>query len=126
MAARGAVGLVTDGAMRDVEGIRQTGLPIWCSGICAPPSVAHLTFVDWQQPIGCGGVGIYPNDVMVTDRDGDVVPGAFVNAVVEAGHEAEALEVWILQKVLDGRRRPGLGPPDEATPAEYLEQKAKC
>jgi regulator of RNase E activity RraA len=123
MAARGAVGLITDGAMRDLDGIRKTGLPIWCSGICAPPSVAHLTFVDWQQPIGCGGVAIFPNDVIVADRDGAVViPRALVGAVIEAGSEAEALEEWILQKVLEGRRLPGLYPPNEATTAEYLKK----
>lgn len=126
MAAKGAVGLITDGAMRDLDGIRKTGLPVWCNGICAPPSVAHLTFVDWQQPIGCGGVAIYPNDVMVADRDGAVViPRTFVGAVIEAGREAEQLEEWILQKVLDGRRLPGLYPPDQTTTEEYLEQKAR-
>jgi regulator of RNase E activity RraA len=121
MVGRGAAGLITDGAMRDIEGLRKTGLPIWCTGISAPPSVAHLTFVDWQQPIGCGGVAIYPDDVMVADQDGAVVvPRAMVDAVIEAGHEAEALEEWILQRVMDGRKLPGLYPPDETTMAEYL------
>jgi regulator of RNase E activity RraA len=121
MVGRGAAGLITDGTMRDIEGIRKTGLPIWCTGISAPPSVAHLTFVDWQQPIGCGGVAIYPNDVMVADQDGAVViPQAMVDAVIESGHEVEALEEWILQKVMDGRKLPGLYPPDETTMAEYL------
>ena len=73
MARRGAAGLVTDGKMRDVEGIRKTGLPIWCSGVCAPPSVAQLTFVDWQQPVGSGGVAVFPDVVIVADQEGAIV-----------------------------------------------------
>src|SRR5580692_2873899 len=37
---RGVAALVTDGVMRDVAGVRVTGLPVWCDGAAAPPSVA--------------------------------------------------------------------------------------
>jgi regulator of RNase E activity RraA len=111
--------------MRDIEGIRMTGLPIWCSGISAPPSVAHLTFVDWQQPIGCGGVAVFADDVIVADQDGAVViPQGMLEAVVDAGREAEILEEWILEKVTSGRKLPGLYPPDEATTTEFLNRHA--
>jgi regulator of RNase E activity RraA len=125
MVHRGVAGLITDGAMRDLEGIRKTGLPIWCSGISAPPSVAHLTFVDWQQPIGCGGVAVFPDDVIVADQDGAVViPHAMLDAVVDAGREAEILEEWILEKVMSGRKLPGLYPPDDATTTEFRNRHA--
>src|SRR3954453_15800 len=55
MARRGVAALITDGAVRDLAGVLGTGLAVWCRGAAAPPSVAGLTFVDWQQPIGCGG-----------------------------------------------------------------------
>ena len=45
-----------------LAGVRGTGLPVWCSGAAAPPSVAGLTFVGWQEPIGCGGVAVFPDD----------------------------------------------------------------
>lgn len=126
MARRGAAGLVTDGRMRDVEGVRGTGLPVWCSGAAAPPSVAQLTFADWQQPVGCGGVAVFPDDVIVADRDGAVViPRAMVEAVVEAGRDTEAMEEWILAQVLAGRPLPGLYPPDEDALAEYQRAKAR-
>jgi regulator of RNase E activity RraA len=51
-------------------GVLGTGLPVWCQGAAAPPSVAGLTFVGWQQPIGCGGVAVFPDDVVVVDDDG--------------------------------------------------------
>ena len=120
MIHRGVSGLITDGAMRDLEGIRKTGLPIWCAGISAPPSVAHLTFVDWQQPIGCGGVAIFPGDVMVADQDGAVViPQSMMESVIDAGQQTEILEEWILDQVNAGRKLPGLYPPDQETTAEF-------
>ncbi|HEY1943053.1 MAG TPA: ribonuclease activity regulator RraA [Roseiarcus sp.] len=120
MVRRGVAGLVTDGAMRDLDGVRKTGLPVWCAGISAPPSVTHLTFVDWQQPIGCGRVAVFPNDVIVADQDGAVViPQAMVMSVIEAGRETEILEEWILAQVNSGRRLPGLYPPDDETTAEF-------
>ncbi len=120
MAQRGVAGLVTDGAMRDIEAVRKTRLPIWCSGVAAPPSVARLTFVDWQTPIGCGGVAIFPDDILVADQDGAVViPQALVQTVIDLGQEGEALEEWILDQVNAGRKLPGLYPPDEPTKAEF-------
>src|SRR5579864_3013951 len=73
MAKRGVAALVTDGVVRDVAGVRATGLPVWCQGAAAPPSVAGLTFVNWGEPIGCGGVAVFPDDVIVADDDGAVV-----------------------------------------------------
>ena len=61
MKVRGVAALVTDGVVRDVAGVLDTGLPVWCKGAAAPPSVAGLTFVNWQQPIGCGGVAVFPD-----------------------------------------------------------------
>ena len=45
MSKRGVAGLITDGTVRDLAGVLGTGLPVWCSGVAAPPSVAGLTFV---------------------------------------------------------------------------------
>jgi len=120
MKKRGIKALVTDGAIRDMEGVRRTNLPVWCSGISAPPSVARLTFVAWQQPIGCGGVAVLPNDFIVADQDGAVViPQALVETVVELGTEGEALEEWILREVETGASLPGLYPPSEERTAQF-------
>src|SRR6202451_3445252 len=73
MKVRGVAALVTDGVVRDVAGVLGTGLTVWCGGAAAPPSVAGLTFVNWQEPIGCGGVAIFPDDVIVVDDDGAVL-----------------------------------------------------
>src|ERR1700720_4231499 len=83
MKKRGVTALVTDGVVRDVAGVLATGLPVWCQGCAAPPSVAGLTFVNWQEPIGCGGVAVFPNDTIVADADGAVIiPQALLDEVV--------------------------------------------
>lgn len=120
MAKRGITALVSDGVVRDAAGVLGTGLPVWCSGVAAPASVAGLTFVDWQLPVGCGGVAIFPNDVIVADDDGAVViPQALVEAVVGAAVEQEAMEAWIMTEVERGVPLPGLYPMNAETKARY-------
>jgi regulator of RNase E activity RraA len=120
MQVRGVAALITDGVVRDLAGVLETGLPVWCSGAAAPPSVAGLTFVNWQEPIGCGGVAVFPNDVIVADEDGAVViPSAMLSAVVETAVEQESFEAWIIGEVRSGASLPGLYPPNAETKARY-------
>jgi regulator of RNase E activity RraA len=120
MAKKKVAALVTDGVVRDLAGVLGTGLPVWCSGAAAPPSVAGLTFVDWQQPIGCGGVAVFPGDVVVVDDDGAVlIPAAFLDDVVASAASQEALEVWIMKQVENGQALPGLYPPNAENLARY-------
>jgi regulator of RNase E activity RraA len=120
MALRGAAALVTDGVVRDLEGVLGTGLPVWASGTAAPASVAGLTFVGWEQPVGCGGVAVMPGDLIVADRDGAVVvPQALVAEVRAAAVEQERLEAWIIGEVRAGVPLPGLYPPNAETRARY-------
>lgn len=120
MRKRGVAALVTDGVVRDVDGVMGTGLPVWCNGVAAPPSVAGLTFVGWQEPIGCGGVAVFPNDVVVADADGAVlIPAALLAEVIAESVEQERVEGWIMAEVAAGVPLPGLYPPDEDARARY-------
>jgi regulator of RNase E activity RraA len=120
MRQRGVAALITDGVVRDVHGVLGTQLPVWCAGVAAPPSVAGLTFVNWQEPIGCGGVAVFPDDVIVADDDGAVVvPAALVDDVVALAGEQELLETWIMDEVARGVPLPGLYPPNAETKARY-------
>lgn len=120
MKVRGVAALVTDGVVRDAGGVRATGFPFWCQGVAAPPSVARLTFVDWQEPIGCGGVAVFPDDVVVADDDGAVViPAALLDEVVALAAEQERMEAWIMSEVEKGAALPGLYPPNAETKARY-------
>src|SRR5581483_9511163 len=120
MRKRGVAALVTDGVVRDLSGVLSTGLPVWCQGAAAPPSVAGLTFVNWQEPIGCGGVAVFPDDVVVADADGAVViPAASLDHVLAAAPEQERMEGWIMDEVQKGAKLPGLYPMNAETKARY-------
>jgi len=120
MAKRRVAALITDGVMRDMEGVLATGLPVWCAGAAAPPSVAGLTFVNWQEPIACGGVAVFPGDTIVADGDGAVViPQAMLDEVTEVAAEQEAQETWIMGEVQKGTPLPGLYPPNDENKAKY-------
>ncbi len=120
MHKRGVAALITDGVIRDIDGVLATGLPVWCQGTAAPASVAGLTFVAWQEPVACGGVAVFPNDVIVVDADGAVlIPQAMVDDVLAAAVEQELLEGWIMTQVLAGVPLPGLYPPNDENKARF-------
>ena len=120
MQRRQVAALVTDGVVRDITGVINSGLPVWCQGTAAPASVAALTFVGWQEPVGCGGVAVFPNDVIVADADGAVViPAALLDAVVPAAAAQDSLEAWIMLQVEAGASLPGLYPPNAENLARY-------
>jgi regulator of RNase E activity RraA len=124
MKKKGVAGLITDGVVRDLAGVLGTGLPVWCQGGAAPPSVAGLTFVAWQQPIGCGGVAVFPDDVIVVDDDGAVlIPAALLDEVLATAPEQERMEAWIMSEVEKGAKLPGLYPMNAETKARYEASK---
>jgi len=124
IAYREVCAVVTDGVMRDLAGVLKTGLPIWCQGGAAPPSVAGLTFIDWQTPIGCGGVAVMPGDVIVADDDGAVViPSALLQEIVPLAQEQERLEAWIVSQVEQGASLPGLYPPNAENLQRYKDSQ---
>ncbi|MBI2115582.1 MAG: RraA family protein [candidate division NC10 bacterium] len=70
--AKGVVGVVTDGMVRDVDGICQVGLPVFARGV-----TPNSPFKDGQGEVNfavtCGGVAVRPGDILVGDGDGVVV-----------------------------------------------------
>ena len=126
MVKRGVSALITDGVVRDVAGVLGRKLPVWCRGAAAPPSVAGLTFVDWQRPIGCGGVAVFPGDVVVVDDDGAVlIPAAFLQDMLKLAPEQERMEAWIMEEVNRGAALPGLYPMNAQTKERYQAAQPK-
>jgi regulator of RNase E activity RraA len=126
MVKRGVAALITDGVVRDAEGVLGANLPVWCGGFAAPPSVAGLTFVGWGEPIGCGGVAVFPNDIVVADQDGAVViPQAMLDHVLAGAPEQERAEAWIVDQVNGGAALPGLYPMNAETRQRYAASKAR-
>jgi regulator of RNase E activity RraA len=118
--ALGAVAVASDGPMRDVTEIRALDFPVFCTGAVAPPSIARLTFADWQVPIGCGKVAVIPGDILVGDEDGVVVvPRALAGEVAHDAVEQERFERFVQMKVMRGAPVQGLYPPNDETLAAY-------
>jgi len=120
MHQRQVAGLVTAGAVRDRAGILTSELPVWCGGVAAPPAVAQMAFVGWQDPVACGGVAVFPDDVIVADDDGAVViPVALLEDVMAIAEEQERSEAWILEEVRKGAPLTGLYPMSAENQARY-------
>ncbi len=118
--ARGAVGAVTDGGFRDTADIAALGFPVFHRAPAPPSSPIALHPADLNLPIGCGGVAVYPGDIVVGDREGVVVIPA--GLAVEVAAEAVAMteyEAFAAAKVAEGRSIYGLYPAGEAALAEF-------
>ena len=124
---RGAAGFVSDGPVRDSAVIAQTGLPVYCAGGSAPLNLVKHHAVDLNVPIGCGGVAVYPSDIIVGDAEGIVViPRHVADEVAVHGAEQERLEDFIILRIEQGAPLPGTYPANEATKAAYEEWKQKA
>lgn len=120
MAQRKVNGFITDGAIRDAGGVLGTNLPVWTAGIAAPAPIGALCFSGWNVPIGCGGVTIFPGDILVADDDGVVViPQSIIADVLREAPEQERLEGWTMQEVDRGAPLPGLYPMNANTRSRY-------
>lgn len=69
-----------------------------------------------ERPIACGGVAVFPGDVLAGDGDGVVViPRAKADEVAVSALEREELETFVLSRVKEGSAIPGTYPPNEET-----------
>jgi regulator of RNase E activity RraA len=120
MARRGAAGIVTDGAVRDVAGLRALEMPVFAAAAHPAAHFALLLAADIDQPIGCGGVLVLPGDVIVGDDDGVVVlPRAVAAEVAREAREHEELEAFIERRIDAGASIVGVYPPNAETRAAY-------
>jgi regulator of RNase E activity RraA len=122
MAARGAVGVVTDGCFRDSPAIAEIAIAAYAR---SPHAATNKTIhhpVDVQVPVGCGGVPVYPGDILVGDAEGVVViPRHLADEVAEEAAAQEHKEDFIVDRIRNGAPLLGTYPPNEQTLAEYQE-----
>lgn len=118
--ARGAAGLVTDGALRDTPGFKELGLPTYIRAPHATTSFVVHHPLEMNVPIGCAGVLVMPGDVIVGDGEGVVaIPAAVAEEVAHDGYEQERKEEFFQMKVAQGESILGVYPPNEETLAEF-------
>jgi regulator of RNase E activity RraA len=121
---RGAAGIVTDGAYRDSPVIAELGLGAYAGAMNAHANKTAHHPSQFQVPIACGGVAVFPGDWLVGDGEGVVVvPAHLAEAVAREALEQEEREGFIIEKVRNGASIVGVYPPDEKTLAEFEEWK---
>lgn len=124
---RGAEGIVTDGGFRDTPGIEELEIPAYHAQPSAPTNLIRHHAADLNVPIGCGGVAVYPGDIVVGDDEGvTVIPAHVANEVAEEAHEMTAFEDFVMERVRGGQSIVGLYPATkEETTAAFAEWRKK-
>jgi regulator of RNase E activity RraA len=117
---RGVAGLVTDGGLRDTPEISQRPFPVYCKAPSAPISLITQHAVESNVPVACGGVAVFPGDIIVGDGEGVVViPRDIADEVAAQTYEQEKLEEFVQLEIAAGRPLPGTYPPNAETKARY-------
>ena len=111
---RGAAGVVTDGGIRDAAGAAVLEMPVFAAKPSAPTNLTKHHAVDIGRPIACGGVAVYPGDIVLGDGDGVmIIPRHLADEIAEESVEMELFEAFVLEEVNRGVPIRGLYPPTD-------------
>jgi len=117
---RGVAGIVLDGGVNDRAAIEKIGLPVYASGDAALPFTSHRHITGLNEPIGCGGVAIFPGDVMIGDQNGvAAIPRDIVAEVAEKALDREELEAFCAERLREGAPLATTYPPNKETVAAF-------
>ncbi len=116
----GAVGMITDGAVRDTPAVADLDIAVYHgSSHAATFSRMHMP-LEHQIPIACAGVTVMPGDIVVGDGEGVViVPPSLVVEIAAASVQQEAEETWALERVDAGESTIGVFPVSKDRRAEF-------
>jgi len=108
---RGGAGVVTDGGFRDTPEIAAMDFPAYHQRPSAPTNLIRHHAADLQLPIACGGVAVYPGDVMVGDGEGVVcIPQEIAERVAAEAYDQTIYEDWVAERIDAGEGLFGLYP----------------
>jgi len=117
---RGCAGIVTDGGFRDIAGVIKVGLPAYQHAPAPPATPIGLHSVDFDLPIACAGVAVYPGDIVVGDRDGVVVlPAAIAEELAIEAQETFAYDEFAEGKIAAGGSIMDVFPPSDPVQREF-------
>ena len=113
---RGIAGVVSDGGIRDARGAVALDMPVFAAKPSAPTNLTKHHAVDIGLPIACGGVAVYPGDIVMGDSDGVmIIPRHLADDVAVETIEMEQFEAFVLEQVNAGASIRGLYPPTDPT-----------
>jgi regulator of RNase E activity RraA len=119
---RGVAGVVLDGGVRDTTTIATFDIPVYCTAAAVPANYVGHHAADFGTPVACGGVAVYPGDVIFGDSEAViVVPREMADEVAAEGAAMERRERFLITEIEAGRSIVGVYPPDAATLARYEE-----
>jgi regulator of RNase E activity RraA len=123
----GCAGIVSDGGFRDSPEIARMSMPAYHARPSAPTNLTKHHAVAINDPIGCGGVAVFPGDIMVGDDEGVVcLPAHLADEVAQDAWEMTVFEDYVLEKVQEGASTFGLYPPTApGTLAEFAAWRKK-
>ncbi len=108
---RGVEGVVSDGGIRDAKGAAALLMPVFAAKPSAPTNLTKHHAIDIGLPISCGGVAVYPGDILVGDGDGVIViPRHLATQVANDTIDMERFETFVLEEVRDGASIRGIYP----------------
>lgn len=124
---RGGAGIVTDGGFRDSPSIGTLDIPAYQQRPSSPTNLTLHQAIDFNLPIGCGGVPVFPGDIVVGDDEGVVViPAEIADEIAKEAHEMTAFEDFVTEQVMNGRSIIGLYPPThEQTLPDFAKWREK-
>jgi regulator of RNase E activity RraA len=117
---RGGVGIVCDGAVRDLTVLREMPLSLYLRGAHAAASGRRIVAVERNAPVRCVDVTVLPGDILMGDAEGVlVIPAALAEQVATEAAATDDKELFLRRKLEAGASIYGVYPPNEATLKEY-------
>lgn len=111
---RGVAGVVSDGGIRDAAEAARLEMPVFAAGPSAPTNLTRHHAIDIGLPIACGGVAVYPGDILLGDGDGVmVIPRHLADEIAGESVAMERFEAFVLDEVRRGVPVIGLYPPTD-------------
>jgi regulator of RNase E activity RraA len=100
---KGVAGLVVDGLVRDIAGIRRLGFPLFARGT-TPRVTGRNSLGEVNVPVSCGGVVVHPGDIVVGDADGVVVvPQGSAKEILALTQDIVRYELELLALIQSGQ-----------------------
>ena len=120
---RGCAGIVTDGGFRDSDEIKNLNIPAYHNRPSSPTNLTLHQAIDINKPIGCGDVAVWPNDLIVGDKEGVVViPNKIIKEIANEVNFMTIYEDYVMDKVRKGSSITGLYPLTDESEKELFEK----